>query len=233
MKREILMALALTLIGAACDDGSAARPTTDTNEASGLGSIKISLVGMDSKGTQYRLRGADFLIAKEGQAGSDSGTTPLETLSTELDPSAAYLSTRLGPGMYQVTLQGAWYIERLDPAGAQRVERATLLGEATQRTNVAGGAAPAMVFYRFGIDGDVVDFDTGELRIGVDFQLPRDAGVDGGGTAGTDGGLDAGMPEVDAGQEADAGPASDAGEELDAGGEPDAGPELDAASTAI
>jgi hypothetical protein len=216
MKRELLMALALTFICAACDGDADPRMPTSSSEAGELGSINLSLIGTDSKGTQYRLRGAELLIAKESTSGIDAGTTPLTTLSTELDPDAAYLSARLAPGIYQVTLLGAWYIERIGPTGAERVERAALLGDATQRTHVTGGGSAALVFYRFGIDGDVIDFDTGELRIGVDFQQPRDSGVDAGA-----GDMDAGEePGADAGEE----PGADAGEEPgdDAGEEPGA-----------
>lgn len=208
MRRELLMALALAFVGAACDGEEAARMPTSSSEVGELGSINLSLIGTDSKGTQYRLRSAQFVIAKEGPEGSDAGLTELETLSTELDPDAPYLSTRLAPGIYQVTIVGDWYIERLSEGGAERVDDAVLIGSAMKRTHVVGRSA-ALVFYRFGIDGDVVDFDSGELRIGVDFQLPLDAGLDGGGA-------DAGE-DTDAGaEEPDAGPAdSDAGQDED------------------
>jgi len=221
MKARLWMFAALIALAAGCANEPGGPSGSDTSEPGDLGALTIGLTGTDDNGVQYRLRDGEFLIQKEG--GDAGGLIPLQTLSTEQDLNAPYLSARLGRGPYQVTLRGPWYVERAAATGWERVP-AVLLSGATQRTYVVGPTNPALLFYRFGIDGQVVDFDTGDLRIEVDFDRPRDAGVRDGGAAdagldagpigGMDGGLDAGADAA----AADAGDAGDAGDAADAAG---------------
>jgi hypothetical protein len=186
------------LVGAmGCEElGTAATlPTSpDVNEEQKPSGIALSLVATDSQGRTYRLRDASFVITPYYWWSADGGVPSPQTLSTETHPEATRMSVRLLPGEYVVALQGNWYIERVTANGVERVQKVVLLSQQTQYAYVSDGWY-ANVEFRFGVDGDLIDFRHGDLHVDVVVELPGDrSGFD----AGTsypygDAGLDAGL----------------------------------------
>jgi hypothetical protein len=201
------LALAIAFGAVSCaEDGPIDDENTDESEETKVGNLTLSLTGYDSEGRQYRLRNGQFYVANSygyyGCFGCDGGAN-VTVLSTELDPNAATLTTTLVPGTYVVQLQDNWYIERLTPTGPERIERAVLLSEPLQYSWIYHGGA-SYLEYRFGVDGDLIDFRHGELTIGSEFELPGDTEVDAGWgppryDSGLGGGYDGGAFRSDAG----------------------------------
>jgi hypothetical protein len=182
--------------GCVADSDPRSGETVGEIEQKELGGLSLSLVSNDSQGRAYRLRNATFNIQPE-YWGYDGGAAPSATvLSSESDPDAARLSVRLVPGPYRVTLSGDWFVERLSPAGYERVEQVALLTEPTQYAYI-GQDWYYDVEYRFGVDGTLIDFRHGDLNIGIAIELPSDGpSYDGGFPVPGDAGpsVDGGVP---------------------------------------
>ena len=179
-RTDWVVALCLSaLLGAACQSDTTGTEVESDND---LGVLQLHLTGQDGRGQQYRLRDADFVI--RGFPGYDA-TPYTDTVSSEDDPRAAYIESRLVPGSYSVQLANRdWYLERVTRSGRQRVERAVLLSPDTQYAYVYDHGTSA-VYFTFGADGEVIDFRSGTLRIGIRVELPdNDAGTE------EDGGMD-------------------------------------------
>jgi hypothetical protein len=173
MKRLLLILAAAGAIGSTgCAEDSA--PETDDPsanvEANELGGLSLSLTSYDSQGRAYRLRNATFTIQPSYWYG-DGGVSAETVLSTETDPNADRLSVRLVPGQYTVYLGGEWYIERLTASGPERVEKVALLSETAQWAYVGQDWYTDLEF-RFGVDGELIDFRHGDLNIDIAIELP-------------------------------------------------------------
>jgi hypothetical protein len=194
--------LAVIAVGAfsCADEGSPLEGESVESNESELGDLTLNLTGYDTQGRQYRLREAQFVVSNYQYDdcyyfGCDAGTNVAKVLSTEVDPNAATLTTTLVPGSYRVDLLDNWYIERLTSNGPERIERAVLLSERLQYAWIFHGGASYLA-YRFGVDGELIDFRHGDLVIGSEFELPGDSQPDAGWgpvPAGDAGRIDAGV----------------------------------------
>jgi hypothetical protein len=108
------------------------------------------------------------------------------TLSSDDDLNAELITRRLLPGSYNVTLRGDWYLEELQMGQAERVEQAVLLSPVTQYAYVWDGGAQT-IYYVFGVGGDIIDFRSGTLNIGIQVEQPGDynCGLGGAGVGGS------------------------------------------------
>ena len=167
-------AMVVAIISTACL--ACTGQTGDGGDEDELGTLSLSLTGTDRHGTQYRLRQAEFDVTS--QYYYPDPTQRVITLSTETDPMAPTLTARLVAGYYTVTLSNRlWYLERLGPNGIERVEEAVLLSEPTVYTYVYDGGTTD-VYFTFGVDGELIDFRAGKLRIRINVELPdEDGGV--------------------------------------------------------
>jgi hypothetical protein len=139
-----------------------------------LGNLSLYLVGTDSHGQQYRLRNAEFDVQGYSYYGSSSQVSTI--LSTEADPNADQLETRLVPGQYVVTLGNhLWYLEKLTDRGAERVDHAVLLSSESQYAYVYDRGTTE-VYFSFGVNGELIDFRHGNLRIGIIIEQPDNDG---------------------------------------------------------
>lgn len=181
MNRAVWLAVGLFAGSVGCAEDSANVDTTvQETEATQTGTLTLSLVGSDSLGRTYRLRNAEFLIrGGKSDFALDGGSLPNVTLSTETSPDAPDLSVSLIPGPYDVSLQGDWFVERMSPAGSERVEQVVLLTPSPRSFQVAH-AKTSVITFSFGIDGELIDFRHGEATIDVAFELPEGAALDAG-----------------------------------------------------
>jgi hypothetical protein len=198
------------------------------NSTNELGALSFELTASDTSGRQYRLRNAQFNVT--GYTSWDGGFSNT-VLSSETDPDAPAISTRLVPGSYNVGLGGNWYIERITASGPERVAKVALLSEPYQYVYIYRDGT-TYVTYRFGVDGDLIDFRHGDLNISIQIEQPGDPGVGGcgggggcgpvggfsgqGGSAGV-GGFAGGGGFVDGGSTAGAGGAAGAAGGVDGG----------------
>lgn len=188
MKRLLCTALLAVAAFSCADDGSPpADESSEQSEPQEIGNLTLNLTGYDTQGRLYRLRQADFAITQYGYYPYDDyygGRTPpgayydggagySTTVSSESDPDADSLTVRLVPGQYYVSLQGSWYVERVTPSGVERVQQVVLLTPSYQYAYVYQGGVSAVVF-RFGVDGELIDFRHGDLVIDTEFELPGD-----------------------------------------------------------
>jgi hypothetical protein len=146
-------------------------------DASELGTMQLSLTGMDAQMQQYRLRAATFAI--EGTRYTDFQAVSM-TVSSDTELDSPTVRTRLFYGYYSVSLRpGEWYIERLSPNGdAEPVAEVVLLSAPTQSISIQQGAVTQIAF-QFGVDGELIDFVGGDLEIGI--GIVRAPGTEGGG----------------------------------------------------
>jgi hypothetical protein len=169
--RCLMIALAMTWIGC---NGSGSHEGAENGP---LGALELHLTGTDSHGQQYRLRNAEFNIVGYSYYGQSNNYD--ETVSSEADPDAEFIETRLVPGSYYVTLANRlWYLEKLTPNGPERVADAVLLSDTTVYTYVSQNST-SDAYFTFGVDGQVIDFRHGKLRIGISIEHPNE---DDGGT---------------------------------------------------
>jgi hypothetical protein len=241
MKRVLWAAFAVVLGSASCAEEKAnLGENPDPSTVGELGSLSMALTGFDAQGRQYWLRDAEFVVGPATYPGFDGGASPPLTISTDSDPLAESVSVSLLPGLYDVTLQGQYYLEYQTPNGIRRADGVTLLSTPTQQATITANQATQLVF-RFAVD----ESGRGELTIGIDVEQRSDAGADGGVVApdggvagGLDGGLDAGLDggvvdaEVPDAEVADASVADAGATDTDAGdadgGTDDAGAPSDA-----
>lgn len=164
--RSLMIALAVMWIGCG-DNGSHKAAGTEP-----LGALELHLSGTDSHGQEYRLRNAEFNIVDYSYYGQSNNYN--ETVSSDTDPNAEFIQTRLVPGQYYVTLSNRlWYLEKLTPNGPERVDNAVLLSDTTVYTYVYENST-SDAYFSFGVDGDVIDFRHGKLRIGISIEHPNE-----------------------------------------------------------
>jgi hypothetical protein len=182
MARATWLGLAAALMLPACADDRPAEDTAPETEQKELGSLTLNLTGADTDGRAYRLRHADFAISSNGYYGDGDGDgdyggdgdyeSSTKIVSSETDPDAATITERLVPGYYGVSLISEdWYLERLEEGGWSRVEQAVLLSERYQYAYIYNQST-SLVAYRFGVDGELIDFRSGELQIGIEIEQP-------------------------------------------------------------
>jgi hypothetical protein len=225
MNRPYSILLAVALGWGACADEGSVDDSSEKKEQQELGSLTLNLTGSDSAGRQYRLRNATFLIWGNLDFPvpiSDGGFPSYQTVSTETDPDAQVISLRLVPGYYQVSMENSdWFLERSSDDTWERVEQAVLLSQVYQGVYVSHGAV-SPIYYRFGVDGELIDFRAGSLEIGIEIEQPGegppDAGFFGGlvGGSGGTGGFIAGLGGTVGGGLGGVPPALDAGVEAPA-----------------
>jgi len=166
-----LKAMAVAIMATACV-ACAGETEGDQKQEDALGTLALNLTGSDRHGTQYRLRAAEFDVTPYSYY-----YEPVQnviTLSTETNPMAATLETTLVPGTYTVTLSNRlWYLERLTSNGPERVENAVLLSEPSVYTYIYDRGTTD-VFFTFGVDGELIDFRSGKLRVNIAIELPGD-----------------------------------------------------------
>ena len=173
MKSAVWLALAVVLSSASCAEEQV-EPAEQSGEQVGLGTISLNLTGVDTSGRPYRLRNAEFHV-QSPYWGWDANAGSNVVLSTESQQAGDTLSATLIPGTYYVSLGGSWYIERTTSEGVvERVQKVVLLSEATQYAYVYQNYVTPIAF-RFGVDGDLIDFRHGELSIDIDIEQPRDS----------------------------------------------------------
>jgi hypothetical protein len=170
-----LRAMAVAIVATACLACTGETPPNGQDEGA-LGTLALNLTGSDRHGTQYRLREAEFDVVPYSYYPSTG--QGVITLSSETNPLASSITTRLAPGTYTVTLSNRlWYLERLSSNGPERVEDAVLLSEASVYTYVYDRGT-SDVYFTFGVDGELIDFRAGKLRINIAIELPdEDGGV--------------------------------------------------------
>jgi len=145
------------------------------------GELELALIGTGSNGTQYRLRQGEFVVSPnyyeyEDESWGGQGGDPYQAtvLSTESDPDADRIVGRFLPGSYYVTFTSTdWYLEALTPSGPERVEESVLLSSRFVYAYIYDGRSTA-VTYRFGVDGELIDFRSGKLEIGIAIERPED-----------------------------------------------------------
>ncbi len=165
----LLIALVLCLPGCGTDPGTESAASHEE-----VGTLQLALRGVAPDMQVYRLRHATFGV--QGVRYSDfQGVS--STLSSESDLENEVLRSRLFYGSYTVDLRPeGWYLERLTPEGPQRVARAVLLSSPQQGVFVQQGGVSRIAF-QFGVDGELIDFQGGDLEIAIDIRQAPDAGV--------------------------------------------------------
>jgi hypothetical protein len=190
------MTLLLPLIAAACSQ------TSIPEDGSKVGSLSLSLTGVDPHGISYRLSSAEFEVsgcpdyfqssvagfgAGSGGGGQGGSNCIDMVLRSDDNPDSAVITQRLLPGYYNVQLLDGWTIEQLTAAGPTPVAKAVLLSPSYQYAYVWDGGV-SQVVYSFGVGGDLIDFRHGDLAISISVEQPGDhdcsTGVAGGGFAG-------------------------------------------------
>ncbi|MEY4575722.1 MAG: hypothetical protein RL701_425 [Pseudomonadota bacterium] len=180
------------VLAAACGEGR------DADESEGHGSLTMALTGVSPTGDTFHLRDATFDISGCAEdpngggyyppgypypgpypypyAGSGSAGTPANCLQTSLssedDLDAPYITKRVLPGYYTVTLQPGWHLEELQSGGTWTpIENALLLSAASQSLYVWDQGA-AYANYAFGVDGTLIDFRHGDINISISVTRP-------------------------------------------------------------
>jgi hypothetical protein len=111
------------------------------------------------------------------------------TVSSEDNLDTARISLTVIPGQYNVELTSPdWYLERNTEGTWERVEQAVLLSPVYQYAFVYDKGVSA-VNYRFGVDGELIDFRSGELSIGIEIEQPGEGAPDAGFPGGIVGGF--------------------------------------------
>lgn len=165
MKTEMgLIALFALALGACAVEYRMDESSVEEDGAE-LGTMQLSLTGMDAQMQQYRLRAASFDI--QGTRYTDFQAVSM-TVSSDTELDSPTVRTRLFYGYYSISLQPeAWYIERIGSNGdAEQVAEAVLLSAPTQSISIQQGAVTQVAF-QFGVDGELIDFLGGDLEIGV------------------------------------------------------------------
>jgi len=166
-----------------------------THQEDDTGSLALNLIGTDSGGDRYRLRNAEFEINGFSDLGSGEGGASgefFDVVSSEDDVNAPVITTRVLPGFYNIFFRSDdWFLERITPNGVQPVEQAALLSSRFQGAFVWDDEV-SRVNYQFGVDGELIDFRSGDIEIGITIERPEDgqggsAGF--GGSAGEGGGF--------------------------------------------
>lgn len=173
-------AAAALAVVSACSVSSSGGEGAAAQEATG--SLNLRLVGTDSTGTQFRLRNATFTIDgypdyfDPGSTGGWSGYYYSKDFSSEAYLDAPSIVERVVPGYYYVNLWSSnWYLEELTPSGPVRVEKAVLLSQNYVSGYVYDGGTTNFSF-RFGVGGEIIDFYSGNVKIGIEIVHPGEEG---------------------------------------------------------
>lgn len=226
MKKRYSMLVAVAVGLSACADSAPTQDPAPGHEEQSVGTLSLNLLGSDSDGREYRLRNAVFGISGNPEFPfpgpfpyPDGGAANYQTVSTETDPDLPVIALRVLPGSYYINLQSPdWYLERLSGGIWERVEQAVLISSSYQYAYVYDGGVTAVAF-RFGVDGELIDFRSGELQIGIEIEQPGEGpaypdggmGFDGGFIGGLLGGLGGGIGGGGTDAGVDSGPVSDGG----------------------
>ncbi|MDZ4697300.1 MAG: hypothetical protein SGI86_19335 [Deltaproteobacteria bacterium] len=151
------------LAAASCDSDPPAPAST--------GSVSLALTA-NTGGVIYRLRNARFVIS--------NGSTVLQTLDSETDPDATFLSATIAIGSYSINLESGWALERTDTG---TVIDATLISPNPTAFQIFAGSTTT-VTYRFSTSLGVITIGTGTLRVGIEVTVVGDAGIPEGETGG-------------------------------------------------
>ena len=127
------------------------------------GTLQLPLV-TTSNGQRYRLRNASFVI---------EGPTPL-VLDAEESLEQTLLSAPLVVGSYELTLQGEWFLERLDTSGAVRVD-ATLVSANPVHFEIEASATRTITL-SFTTAAGAISFEQGTLAVGIDVTQIAESG---------------------------------------------------------
>lgn len=177
MQARTMFAIGCLLTAAACGDVATEGEPRVTEDD--VGTLQLSLTGVDADNQLYRLRAATLVVS--GTSYHDGQAVYVE-LSSEDGLDDELLSARLMQGYYSVSLVSPpqWYIERITAEGTERVQQAVLLSQPTQYTVIQPGGV-SQVGFQFGVDGDLIDFFGGRLDIGIGIQRAQPvAGATGG-----------------------------------------------------
>lgn len=166
----------LATFGCSADGAQGTGPDSDGP----TGNLALNLSAQDSAGETYRLRNAEFQISGYSYATGQEIYTNT-TVSSETDPERPVITTRLLEGYYGVAFNSAlpWFMEHVTPAGTEPVAKAIFLGPASASAYVYPHST-STVSFRFGINGELVDFYGGDLEIGITVEGPP---VSAGGTS--------------------------------------------------
>jgi hypothetical protein len=185
MKKAYSMLFAVALGVGACGDGDSSPLSSDieTDQNGEIGDLTLNLTGSDSDGRLYRLRNGEFYIFgyPDFPQPADGGFSGFETtVSTETDPDAPVITLRVVPGYYNVAFNtNSWYLERRVDDEWERVEQAVLLTPSSTGVYVSNGFV-SQVNFRFGVDGELIDFRAGDLQIGIEIEQPGEGPGDAG-----------------------------------------------------
>lgn len=167
------------------------------SEKEASGTLQFALTGTASNGSEYRLRNAEFSVsgypdycdsssASGGEGGGYNGYYEV-VVSSETDLTSPVITQRVLPGYYYVHFSSSnWYLEELTEAGPERVEQAVLISPRVRYVNVWDGSSTT-VSYRFGVDGEVIDFRSGDINIAIEIERPEDNDFAGAGAGGVGG----------------------------------------------
>ena len=166
-----MLVLSMLSVLAACGE-----PTGGAEpESEELGTLEFALTAVDSEQQEYRLRNATFSITGYSY---ELGEYVTVEVSSEDDPDADLIRKRILEGYYTVELlDSGWYFERLGDDGYELVEQSVLLGSNSQSVYVYQDTATDVTF-RFGVDGDELDFLGGDLNIGITVERPAEAAAE-------------------------------------------------------
>jgi hypothetical protein len=126
-----------------------------------LGALSLPITATGASGAVYRLRQAVFEVRLDGPGGG-----PPSFITSEQDPLASTLVTRVPSGVYAVGLREGWSLERAFGSDVRNVP-AQLRSSVFQRAEVVGGQ---QTFVRFSFEalGDLLEFGPGELGVEID-----------------------------------------------------------------
>jgi hypothetical protein len=172
MRTWIILGAALWALGAGC--AGTVPDEVNTEEQGAIGTLQLSLRGMDERMQLYRLRNATFDV--QGTRFTDFQFVT-STLSSDTDLDSPVARAALFHGVYSIALRPEdWYLERvLASGGTERVADAVLLSSSSQQFQVQQDLISRVTF-QFGVGGQLIDFFGGELEVGIDVRNAPDAG---------------------------------------------------------
>ncbi len=139
----------------ACATGS---PAQDNQQSTTQhGTIGMALAGQAPSGAKYRLRNATIVL---------QGPGPTSYISTENDPNRTLFSADVTAGLYAVSLDGGWRLERVDITGQGDSVAAQLTSSNPQNVSVYVGVRTPVEFH-FQVSGEEIDLDKGGIDIGI------------------------------------------------------------------
>ncbi|HKO93574.1 MAG TPA: lysyl oxidase family protein, partial [Polyangiaceae bacterium] len=160
--RKARSILTLALLGAA----GSAFPTACGSEGTTVldvaptaqGQVQLSLVGVSSSGTAYRLRQAIIVV---------QGPSSTTFLDSDVEPDSTSLGATVAVGSYTAFLQEGWVLERISgPSGSQPLS-ATLLSPNPMAFSVESGASTGVPL-RFAVGDETVDVGSFDIVLEVE-----------------------------------------------------------------